>query len=145
IAMAGANATSQGILSMNELERKEFGKLAFPLTSNETPFEDGSFTVTINDYPDQIEIKSVGKVRDAEATVVRVLEKELELPYSGNVLYAIYADEEISFSSGGIINGDIAAGDKIKFGWITEFNGKIVIPEGADPDEFIETPDNFDK
>ena len=153
IAMAGANATSQGILSMNELERKEFGKLAFPLTSNETPFEDGSFTVTINDYPDQIEIKSVGKVRDAEATVVRVIKKEVDFPYSGNVLYAIYSKNTIFTECN--ITGDIAtchdADGAIKFDWTAGFLGEdptIVIPPGADPNEIFaqtERCKDFDK
>ncbi|HHW71305.1 MAG TPA: hypothetical protein GX392_08265 [Clostridiales bacterium] len=148
IAMAGANAVSQKILSMNELERKEFGKLAFPLTSNETLFEDGSFTVTINDYPDQIEIKSIGKVRDTEATVVHILEKvesastiELEIPF------AIFAKGMINFG-GGNIKGDIATKSKaegaIKLNWGAEFvdaNSIIVIPEGTDPNKIIKIPD----
>ena len=98
--MAGANATYEKILSMNEIERKDFDKLTFPIISNETPFEEGSFTVIINDYSDQIEIKSVGKVRDTEATVVRVIKKEVDFSHKYYIDTGPLIDRELAKRTG---------------------------------------------
>lgn len=153
IAMAGANATCKGIMLANELERREFANLKFPIKSVDKTFGEGSFTVTIDEDPSQLIIESVGRVESGkdgcvEATVIRTLKKEVILPASGRVPFAIYAKGHTSIA--GRVDGSIATSSsaqpavtieegimKLKDG-----GGKstIYLPKNSDPEKSIEKP-----
>ena len=155
IAMAGANATCEKIVSMNETQRKDFANLEFPIESDETPFAEGSFTVTIDENPSQLIIESVGKVQSGkdgyvEATVVRILEKKVLLPASGNAPFAIYAKGQIVTEEYPGVDGTIAISsgksgtiDFKSHADLKDGDGKsiIYIPKGSDPEELINKPD----
>jgi hypothetical protein len=149
IARSGVDLVVKWLTSMDSDQASDFANRSFPVSSAETPFGNGSFTINISDNGDILTVMSTGKVPDTSGFVEDTVSVVLNKESSGGAVdieYAIFARSKITTSGGGNINGDIAVNSSgngaISFSGNPSLQNCIIhIQEEAEPSVVIDKPD----
>jgi hypothetical protein len=143
IARSGADLVVKWLTSMDSDQASDFANRSFPVSSAETPFGNGSFTINISDNGDILTVMSTGKVPDTSGFVEDTVSVVLNKASSGGAVdieYAIFGKSEIDAQN---VVGDLGINSSAKAALSFKnknkgnVDGTIYIPIGADPDEVI--------